>query len=244
MRSLLLTLACCVVVASADSIVERGFYDQLSANSAGGLSISGLLDVTPFDLSLGHLNSTTIDWTFDVSSQEYYFTNAPNPTFGIPYTLTWTATATVGPPEPGIGLPFTPQENVFSDTVTHTGSGTFDSLGYLNDTVGNPFTISGEAVFASPAYTTLFTGGGLPYEIFLSTAFDLQEDSASSDLSFLPLGFRDIGNVNGGPLDVQATVTFDYTPVPEPRGGIALLAVALLTMLWRSARRRSQAVER
>jgi len=127
-RWLLLT-SCCVVIASADSIVETGFYDQLSVNPTGGagpgqgLSISGFLDFTGFDLSLGYLNSATIDWTFDVSSQEYYYTDAPYPTFGIPYTLTWTATATVGTPGASSS-----EGASSSDTATHTGSGTFDSL--------------------------------------------------------------------------------------------------------------------
>jgi len=116
---------------------------------------------------------------------------------------------------------------------------------YLNATVGNPFTLSGETVITNAVYTTFFTSPLRPYEIFPSVSFDLQDDTGFSGLTFIPSGdFQLNGGYSGGPLGVQAMITYDYTPIPESRGGVAFLTVAFLIVLWLSARRKSRAAER
>src|ERR1700678_3358355 len=90
-----LTSMFCVAVANADSLVVNTYYDQFTAGSGldAPLAVTGLLDYRPFNSSLGTLNSITINWTADIDAQEYYFTEAPLLAV-IPYTLTWTGTAT------------------------------------------------------------------------------------------------------------------------------------------------------
>ena len=241
MTLLLLTSACCVAVASADSIVENAGYTQLSANSGDGqgLSISGLLNFINFDSSLGYLNSTTIDWTVDIGAQEYYTYYAPLGTI-VPYTLNWTATATVGPPEPAFGPPVGPQIGS-SATATNTSSGSIvEYLDYIGQTIGNPFTLSAETVFAGADYSYLFTtdvDGYYPYEIFQSTSVELQ-DTGSGGLGFFPTGTFQGFDDGGTGVTVQATITYNYTPVPEPRSSIALLAIASLGIVGIRTRRK------
>lgn len=218
-RSLLPLLLFLVVVASADTIVEDGFYDQISASVVSasvtdqGLSVNGALFFPGFDPSLGYLNSATIDWTAYIGAAEYFYSDTPLYTI-LPYTVTWTATA-------ALLAPFSS-----SDSATQSNSGPFVQEDLQSEDF-DPFTLSGEAVADSGAALADFASSSPG----ILTNVIVEDTGTYSSFDFLPSGdFQGIEGQDTG-VSFQATVTYDYTPVPEPACGVALLSTALLIAL-------------
>ena len=227
-RWLILPLACCfLAVVRADTITEQysgflgvGYHPNQPTN--GG--VASLLIFPGFNPSLGPLNFATVDWVAYVTADEVYTSSAPSYAV-VPFTLTETATAS-------LGLPFSPCSSLCSssDSATKSISGSYTSLGYHEYDFGGSFDFSGELVIPNDGSNLTGSEKSIWTEVSLEVT---DEPSASSDL-------YDTGDVRYL-LSFTASITYDYTPtaVPEP-WEIAFLPIAIPAVLWLKKSRRGR----
>jgi hypothetical protein len=180
-----------------------------------GFTQSFFFQAPAFDTTLGHLNSVTADWQTFVSAVEHTYIAQ----IGTPFTLTFSQTMVVTID----GKDSTPdiQSDSFVETVT-----TYS----LEAEVGLPFDISGQTTIPIADY---FTDSDSEF-LFFSGAISLSGETlpnadGSESGAFLTDNFQTIDQQTLAGL--VADISYDYTPVPEPRGYAVLLVLVLVACI-------------
>jgi hypothetical protein len=229
-RTLFWIALCCLPLAG-ETIVEQGIYQQLSVSAINpvaelGASFSGDFVFSAFNPALGQLNSVTIDWSAAEGAPEFYGSDAPYGTI-VSFTDTQTATASLlGGPE-GAQL-------LSSSSAIQSQSVSFPSGVYAEPTLVVPISLSGEVVLAPDNYNlNLFT---YPFPE-LSTSVTVEDITPDISLYANPFDIYAIYQDDAG---FSATLTYNYTPVPEPRTlcVLCILIAPPLIYTWRRAARR------
>ena len=187
---------------------------RFSMSSDGGIAF-----FPQFDPSLGQLDSVSIAWTYGIDGE-------------VPYGVY------PGPYPTAIEFPFaditesvtgTADQTAFSQQQTFTGN-TFEEPEcqcYLQDS----FTMAGTE---SPTDLTPYLGTGgweLPYNFLLSASAN--PDSEIGVLS----------DFISGTDSFSGTVTYDYTPAPEPNyAPMVIVSFAIIAILVSRRRRRSSMI--
>jgi len=204
--------------AKADSVVYTGSY---------GPNYTDIIDqaiaLQGFNSALGTLNSVTIDFTGTGQFEQYY------ENFDGPGRITYTTDSlavNLLMPDNSTDLFSFNQNEVHTYTFT-AYDGTFDYGGTSGGTYYSPVNMVGSTSLTSPADLTQFTNPGL---------VDLYLNASGAVGWSISGGNNSVGA--GLTAGANISVTYDYTPVPEPSslclliGGLGLLVGTQRARRW------------
>jgi len=205
----LAAVALAAVSSRADVISANANSQTITTTYYPGFSVHGIMSGPGFNPQLGTLDSVTIDWNAKIFGYEHYETGSLDNS-QVPLAYTQTASASV------FG---------FSGSASGTSSTMVTAEICHSCGVGINFDISGTGTIYDPATLQDFVG---PWA-FGNTSAGVEGQSSGVN-SYVTSEFL----WPASNADWSATLSYCYTPVPEPRWSILIVLVFGAFLICRS----------
>lgn len=220
-------------MAAQETFVGFSSY-QLPSFGANNTAISApQLALNQFDPSLGTLTGITIDFSGTLNGQVMMENLSRSTPTSVNFSLSQTFNVSDGSGD--LWTPTTPTPMSYTKSYSlATFDGNFDWGGTSGKT--DPFVLTATPETISPTDLAYYEGTGTAYLTIAGNASVNIYDPATSEYNS---NIQNFASYDYAGMGVEADVTYDYSPVPEP-ASLSALASGLLCAIGVAVRRKKK----